>query len=60
MTTKVHLEVPVVDAAPIQYDIFLSYSHKDDTKANHMVKLLQELNPDLRVFFDMEELKTGN
>ena len=59
MTIKVHLETLVVDPAPIQYDIFLSYSHRDDKIANQIVKLLQKLDPKLRIFFDIQELKTG-
>ena len=59
MTIKVHLEMPLVDPAPIQYDIFLSYSHRDDEQARHIVELLRKLHPKLRVFFDIQELKTG-
>ncbi|XP_072037364.1 uncharacterized protein [Amphiura filiformis] len=59
MTIKVHLETLVVDPAPIQYDIFLSYSHRDDEQAYYIVELLRKLHPKLRVFFDLQELKTG-
>ena len=59
LTIKIHLETLVVDPAPIQYDVFLSYSHRDDKQANYIVKLLQKLHPKLRLFFDIQELKTG-
>ena len=49
---------PLIDPT-IQYDIFISYSHSDSERANHIVKYLKALNPDLRLFFDMQELKTG-
>ncbi|XP_072040435.1 uncharacterized protein [Amphiura filiformis] len=59
MTIKVHLETLTVDPAPIQYDIFVSYSHRDDKIAKKVIKLLQKLAPKLRIFFDIQELKTG-
>ncbi|XP_071792783.1 uncharacterized protein [Asterias amurensis] len=50
---------PLMDPT-IQYDIFISYSHCDSERANHIVKYLKALNPDLRLFFDIQELKTGS
>ncbi|XP_038064139.1 uncharacterized protein LOC119734684 [Patiria miniata] len=44
----------------IQYDVFVSYSHADSERANHIVATLKRLNPDLRLFFDIQELKTGS
>ena len=41
------------------YDIFLSYSHKDTKMARHVLKQIQQQNPDIKVFFDYDELKTG-
>ncbi|XP_072027087.1 uncharacterized protein [Amphiura filiformis] len=56
--------IPVRKAAslfgvPIQYDVFVSYSHRDSEPALEIVKILKDMNPDLRIFFDVQELKTG-
>lgn len=42
-----------------QYDIFISYSHKNMGKAKAVLNQVQQSNPDLDIFFDYAELKTG-
>lgn len=49
----------VMNASVIRYDLFLSYCHKETDLAQKMVKILQDLNPNLKIFFDVQELKTG-
>ena len=48
-----------MNASVVRYDLFLSYSHKDSETAQKIVKMLQDLNPKLKIFFDVQELKTG-
>lgn len=45
---------------PFCYDIFVSYSHRDSEAANHIVNTLKLLDPSLRIFYDIQELKTGH
>ncbi|XP_071813337.1 uncharacterized protein [Apostichopus japonicus] len=52
-------ELSVMNASVIRYDLFLSYCHKETDLAQKMVKILQDLNPNLKIFFDVQELKTG-
>ena len=56
---KVHTEMVMADASPLHYDIFVSYSHRDSRLAVPIVKKLQMLNPKLKIFFDIQELKVG-
>ncbi|XP_013414543.1 uncharacterized protein LOC106176622, partial [Lingula anatina] len=41
------------------YDVFISYSHKNTDKANFFLNTLTRLNPHLRIFYDRNELKAG-
>ncbi|XP_077868252.1 uncharacterized protein LOC100375438 [Saccoglossus kowalevskii] len=43
----------------LNYDVFISYSHKNSQQATAVLNKLTNLNPDLKIFFDKEELKTG-
>ena len=43
----------------LKYDVFISYSHRNQTQANTVRETLQNQDKDLKVFFDSEELKTG-
>ncbi|XP_022091442.1 uncharacterized protein LOC110979711 [Acanthaster planci] len=56
---KVHIEMVIADASPLHYDIFVSYSHRDSKLAIPVVEKLQRMNPGLRIFFDIQELKAG-
>ncbi|PIK34525.1 hypothetical protein BSL78_28650 [Apostichopus japonicus] len=49
----------MVEVNPVRYDVFLSYSHSDAAKANQIVECLQEKAHDLRIFFDVQEIKQG-
>ncbi|XP_071500390.1 uncharacterized protein [Diadema antillarum] len=59
LSVKLHTEMNIAEFDPLRYDVFLSYSHRDTEKANLFVKALQKLAPDLKLFFDVQELKTG-
>nr|XP_006813739.1 PREDICTED: uncharacterized protein LOC100371202 [Saccoglossus kowalevskii] len=41
-----------------EYDVFLSYSHKNSNKASLLLNGLLEVDSSLKIFFDTEELKT--
>lgn len=41
------------------YDVFISYSHRHKDKPEELVHFLKKNHPDLKVFFDLEELKAG-
>jgi hypothetical protein len=41
------------------FDVFLSYSHKNDRAADAIVHTLRSLEPTVRVFRDSERLRTG-
>ena len=43
-----------------RYDVFISYSHKQEPTATHFLSLLEERDPKLKIFFDRTGLKTGN
>lgn len=43
----------------VEYDIFVSYCHKNLDKAKVIVNSLKRENPAVRIFFDQDELKTG-
>ncbi|KAJ8037708.1 hypothetical protein HOLleu_18599 [Holothuria leucospilota] len=49
----------VMNASVVQYDLFLSYCHKDTEIAQRIVKMLRDMNSHLKIFFDVQELKTG-
>ncbi|XP_030851966.1 uncharacterized protein LOC100888822 isoform X2 [Strongylocentrotus purpuratus] len=59
LSVTFHTELRVAEFDPLRYDVFLSYSHRDTEKANRFVEMLQKLAPDLKLFFDVQELKTG-
>ena len=59
LSVTLHTELTVADFDPLRYDIFLSYSHRDTEKAKCFVELLQKLAPNLKIFFDVQELKAG-
>ena len=42
-----------------QYDLFISYSHKNADIANSIVEDLKALKPDMRIFIDHQELIPG-
>ena len=47
-------------SSKLVFDVFISYSHRNVTKAKVLLEQLKQVNPDLKIFFDYEELKTGN
>ena len=42
------------------YDIFISYAHRTPAEASRLHKTLLDLDPNLKIFLDRSELKTGN
>ncbi|XP_012942474.1 uncharacterized protein LOC101852264 [Aplysia californica] len=52
-------DVSVVKESPI-YDVFVSYSHRNPEMARALVELMGRKYPELYVFFDRSELKSGN
>ena len=54
-----YAEFTLVPSEPA-YDLFVSYSHEDTRDASMMVEELQQLRPDLRVFFDRMTLDVGS
>jgi len=42
-----------------QYDIFISYSHRQPKQAKKMLEMLTTANSDLKIFFDRSELTMG-
>nr|XP_054764463.1 uncharacterized protein LOC129271127 [Lytechinus pictus] len=59
LSVKLHKELTVADFDPLHYDVFLSYSHCDSEKANRFVETLKNIEPEMKIFFDVQELKTG-
>ena len=41
------------------YDVFISYSHRNTAKAKEFLDAMQQMNPELDIFFDKSELRTG-
>ncbi|KAK3093652.1 hypothetical protein FSP39_018503 [Pinctada imbricata] len=44
----------------VQYDVFISYSHKHPASAVMLLEYLQKHYPDLKIFFDRSELTMGS
>ena len=44
----------------MEYDVFISYSHKNLATAKIVLDTIKAKAPELNVFFDYEELQTGN
>lgn len=43
-----------------QFDVFISYSHKDKAAADQLVAALRANRPSIRIFLDRQELRTGS
>ena len=43
----------------LDFDVFVSYSHKDAEVATAFVECLREIRPDVRVFVDRDTLRVG-
>lgn len=48
------------DDDAFEHDIFVSYSHENQSEASSIVHELQHLRPDLRIFFDRLNLNVGH
>ena len=42
-----------------KYDVFISYCHRNLSTATLLLEAIKETGPELKVFFDYDELKTG-
>ncbi|XP_033108418.1 uncharacterized protein LOC117109994 [Anneissia japonica] len=58
LDVKVHAEV-AYERPKLEYDVFISYCHRNSNKAAEVMETVKALDPNLKVFFDTEELKTG-
>ncbi|PVD32349.1 hypothetical protein C0Q70_07782 [Pomacea canaliculata] len=41
------------------YDVFISYAHKNPELPHHLHRALQDADPDMKIFFDTSELRAG-
>lgn len=55
-TRKGGAEEVVEDGA---YDIFISYAHRSPVEATQLYETLLDKDPNLKIFLDRSELKTG-
>jgi hypothetical protein len=51
---------PLQSTPGFQYDVFISYSHRDSEKVSFLTRKLQERRPNLRIFLDRKELNAGD
>ena len=56
---EVSSSVPTMTNKASGYDVFISYSHQNKTRANKVLETLKSLAPDLRIFIDTAGLNTG-
>lgn len=54
-----HISDEKVLSTPHNYDVFLSYSHCNEDKAQQIMKVLLIHNPNLDIFIDKAQLKAG-
>jgi len=47
------------ETTKVEYDVFVSYCHKNLDRAKVVVNSLKREYPAARIFFDQDELKTG-
>ena len=52
-------ECPIGARPPIRHDVFLSYSHNDESEANWIAHTLLKISPTLRLFRDVTSLRVG-
>jgi len=45
--------------ATYEYDVFISYSHRNKDEVNNLIKALQKCRPDLKVYIDHQALRPG-
>ena len=54
--------VPSVRPAPVatdQFDIFISYAHKNKDHVRYFIETLRQKNPSLRIFYDSDSIPKG-
>lgn len=47
-------------AEKFEYDVFISYSHRNPTQAEQLLKIFNEIDSEVKVFYDRSELTAGN
>lgn len=50
---------PAVEDNRFQYDVFISYSHKNPDQAEALLQAFKEINDKVKVFYDRSALTTG-
>lgn len=48
------------DFRPTRHDLFISYSHKDAQAVLDLVSRIKAVDPEVRLFFDQQSLRTGD
>jgi len=51
--------VKTVPAATDQFDIFISYAHKNKDHVRYFIETLRQKNPSLRIFYDSDSIPKG-
>ncbi|XP_071958782.1 uncharacterized protein [Antedon mediterranea] len=57
LNVKIHAEIQ--EHPTLEYDVFISYCHRNTKQASQLRESITLLDPSLKVFFDTQELKTG-
>ena len=50
---------PAVETEKFQYDVFISYSHKNPEQAEALLQAFAEVDKTVKVFYDRSALTTG-
>lgn len=45
---------------PVQYDVFISYSHKNSSESSQIERSLRDVSPSLNIFVDRQSLNIGS
>jgi len=62
VTATVKEPVPIVKPTPVptdQFDIFISYAHKNRDHVRYFIETLRQKNPSLRIFYDSDSIPKG-
>ncbi|WAR19248.1 hypothetical protein MAR_001086 [Mya arenaria] len=58
-TSKTIIEAKLQSAEKFQYDVFISYSHRNPQQAELMLEIFKHIDPLIKVFYDRSALTTG-
>ncbi|XP_071958716.1 uncharacterized protein [Antedon mediterranea] len=59
LTLNVDVHAEIHEHPTLEYDVFISYCHRNTEQAAQLREILTKLDQNLKVFFDTQELKTG-